>query len=208
MIFDPFVSIVSPYIEAGATDHIVDENGYSSDAVSTDALRDVVDAGGGKFSPSDAFDSSGLSDFQKGLLDVYNNILGYIQSPEMSVENQWTRNEQSAENALNRALRYNREKYLSEVEGLKAAGLNPILAVQNGLSSGGTVAPMATSSAAEGTRLVDFISALSGLLNGVSSLFSAVNPVKSAVDAVAKTVTKSSIFLPNSTSYSGVNYRK
>lgn len=111
---------------------------------------------------------------------------GYIESPEAAAERQRDFNEAEADRAMQRARELRKTAASDYVEGLKAAGLNPVLAAGSGFNLSSNVAPQATSSAAQGTRAVDFVSALAALLQGVGGVLSGSGSLVHAMSPTAQ----------------------
>lgn len=122
--------------------------------------------------------------------DFVNRIMSYFTSPGSEADLQRDFNRDEADLAVERARELRRTQYLDAVEGLRAAGLNPVLAAGGGIGSSSSVAPMATSSAAQGTRAVDMISSLALLLQtltgGISDIADAFGSHKTIVNKVFK----------------------
>lgn len=118
--------------------------------------------------------------------DLINRIFSYFTSPGAEADLQRDFNREEADLAVERARELRRTQYIDAVQGLRAAGLNPVLAAGGGIGSSSSVAPMATSSAAQGTRAVDVISSLALLLQsitgGISSIADAFGSHKTVVN--------------------------
>ena len=120
------------------------------------------------------------------LEDFLHWLEGYIESPEAAAERQRDFNEAEAEKAMARARELRKTAASDYVEGLKAAGLNPVLAAGSGFNLSSNIAPQATSSAAQGTRAVDFVSALAALLQGVGGVLSGSGSLVHAMSPTAQ----------------------
>lgn len=122
--------------------------------------------------------------------DAINKIMAYFTSPGVEADLQREFNREEADLAVERARELRRTQYIDAKEGLEAAGLNPVLAAGGGIGGSSSVAPMATSSAAQGTRAVDVISSLAMLLQaltgGVANIADAFGSHKTIINKVFK----------------------
>lgn len=144
-------------------------------------------------SPSDV---QGYSEFaQNAVGDFSADIPGWLETlfntSEQSAALQWQRNENSArnayvrselaaDNALRRARQLRQSYYQDVVNSLKAAGLNPVLAAQNGISGASTTAPQAnapsaTSSIASGINGADLLSAIAAIITASGNLMKGIS---------------------------------
>lgn len=103
------------------------------------------------------------------------------ESNEAAAVNAWKRSELAADAALARARKFRQTSALDNVQALKAAGLNPVLAASGGISGSAVTAPQAnapasTSSKADGLNAADLLTAIAALLGGAGSLIGSINP--------------------------------
>lgn len=122
--------------------------------------------------------------------EFLNAIMQYFSSPGNEADAQREFNREEADRAVERARELRQTQYQDVVSSLKAAGLNPVLAAGGGIGGSSSAAPMATSSAAQGTRAVDIISSIALLLQaltgGISDIADAFGSHKTVVNKVLK----------------------
>lgn len=168
-----------------------DEN-YPSfgDYASDQARRLFTPLGPAVYGINDVW-SDKVSSTMGGSLDAINNLrendlLDYVgdlfQSDARAALNQatvndelselaWQRSEQSADRALERSRELRRTYYGDLMQGLKDAGLNPVLAASGGFGGVSSSAPMGTSTAATSSK-ADGLNA-STLLQAIASIITA-----------------------------------
>lgn len=118
--------------------------------------------------------------------ELVNAIMQYFSSPGNEAEAQREFNREEADRAVERARELRQTQYQDAVSSLKAAGLNPVLAAGGGIGGSSSATPMATSSAAQGTRAVDVISSvallLQALTGGIGDIAEALGSHKTVVN--------------------------
>lgn len=119
------------------------------------------------------------------------------QRNENSARNAYVRSELAADNALRRARQLRQSYYQDVVNSLKAAGLNPVLAAQNGISGASTTAPQAnapsaTSSIASGINGADLLSAIAAIISASGNLMKGISSFlpTNIISNVTQTLTK------------------
>lgn len=115
------------------------------------------------------------------------------ESNEAAAVNAWKRSELAADAALARARKFRQTSALDNVQALKAAGLNPVLAAGGGFSGSAVTAPQAnapasSSSKADGLNAADLLTAIAALLGGAGSLIGSLSP-KRIISDVTSNVT-------------------